>query len=75
MTIYQLRRRISPGAMEIRQTFEAEDANAAILIAQDRTTVPEVELWEEGEPLCKLALEPVGRDTIWTIRRPDTYQN
>lgn len=75
MTHYQLRRRIEPSAMEVRQEFEAEDANAAIVIAQERATVPAVELWEDGRALCKLVLEPVGQETIWTIRRPDGGDN
>lgn len=71
MAQYQLRRRVLPSAFEIRQEFEARDANAAIVIAQERATIPAVELWEDGTALCKLVLEPVGQEAIWTIKRPD----
>lgn len=71
MAQYQLRRRVLPSAFEIRQEFEARDANAAIVIAQERATIPAVELWEDGMALCKLVLEPVGQEAIWTIKRPD----
>ncbi|WP_139384087.1 hypothetical protein [Novosphingobium mathurense] len=70
MPIYEVRRRNSQFSSEITHEFEATDANEALLIAQDRARLRVVELWEDGEVLCKLERESVGELEIWTIRRP-----